>query len=211
MQERKEQIQKFWNKSCADYDEHMEETGHYQAQRAILEKISPEIKAPLLDLACGTGYLLKLFSEKAEKIYANDFSLNMLDMTKNRFLNSNCDVTYVNESAIQLSTIKEQKFNTITCCNLFYYLHEDRPAAIKRWKELLLPGGHIIFVEEYPFVQPDSDEMDEHTEELMDIIDPISPQEIEKLMKDEGFSLVRREKAQIDDKHDLYGSIYTLV
>jgi ubiquinone/menaquinone biosynthesis C-methylase UbiE len=197
-----EKIKDFWNVSCKDYDLHMAETKHYNAQEKILELLSNQIKEPILDLACGTGFLIKLLSNKFFKISGNDFSSEMVKIArKNKFSITNDDAETLNSYS--------NKFATIISCNLFFYL-QNRNKAVKRWVELLDSNGKIIFIEEYPFIKPKSEEMDEHSEKLMNLIDPISPEEIESLMVQNGFSLIKKVETRIDKKHNLYGLVFSL-
>ena len=198
-----ETIKKFWNKSHKDYDLHMTETKHYKAQKKILELLSNKIEEPVLDLACGTGFLIKLLSNKLSKIYGNDFSSEMVKIARK---NSKFPIT--NNDAETLNSYTN-KFRTIISCNLFFYL-QNRKNSIERWVKLLDSNGKIIFIEEHPFIKPKSEEMDKHTEELMDLIDPISPEEIEKLMTQNGFSLIKKVETKIDIKHNLYGLVFSL-
>lgn len=198
-----EKIKDFWNESCKDYDLHMVETKHYQAQEKILELLSNQIKEPILDLACGTGFLIKLLSNKFSKIYGNDFSSEMVKIARKKF-----NFSISNDDAEKLNSYSD-KFSTIISCNLFFYL-QNRKEAIKRWRELLNSNGKIIFIEEYPFIKPKSEEMDEHSEKLMNLIDPISPEKIERIMVQNGFILIKKVETKIDEKHNLYGLVFSL-
>lgn len=198
-----EEIKDFWNKSCEDYDVHMAETKHYQAQEKILKLLLDKIEEPILDLACGTGFLIKLLSNKFSKVYGNDFSSEMVNITRKKL-----KLLITNDDAESLSSYTE-KFNTIISCNLFFYL-QNRRKAIERWTKSLDSHGKIIFIEEYPFIKPRSKEMDKHTEKLMNLINPISPEEIEKIMVQNSFSLIKRVETKIDEKHKLYGLVFSL-
>lgn len=198
-----EKIKYFWNESCKDYDLHMTETKHYQAQEKILKLLSNQIKEPILDLACGTGFLIKSLSNKFSKIYGNDFSSEMVKIAR-----KNIEFHITNDDAETLNSHSD-KFATIVSCNLFFYL-QNREKAIKRWAKLLDSSGKIIFFEEYPFIKPISEEMDNHTDKLMNLIDPISPEEIKKLMVQNGFSLIKKVETKIDEKHNLYGLVFSL-
>lgn len=198
-----EKIKEFWDESCKDYDLHMTETKHYQAQEKILELLSNQIKEPILDLACGTGFIIKSLSNKFSKIYGNDFSSEMVKIAR-----KNIDFPITNDDAETLNSHSD-KFATIVSCNLFFYL-QNREKAIKRWAKLLDSSGKIIFLEEYPFIKPISEEMDSHTDKLMNLIDPISPEEIKKIMVQKGFSLIKKIETKIDEKHNLYGLVFSL-
>ncbi|EKD43574.1 MAG: methyltransferase type 11 [uncultured bacterium] len=196
-------IKKLYNGCCVDYDKHMRVTGHYTAQRRILKLLIKNIEEPILDLACGSGFLIKLLSKNFKDIVGNDFSDAMTKLAGKK-----SKTTITCDNAETLKTYKH-KFKTIISCNLFFYLqHQDK--AIKRWRKILHNNGQIIFIEEHPFVKPKSKEMDNHTKELMSLINPISPAKISKLMTKNGFILTKEVKTKIDNKHDLYGLIFSL-
>lgn len=198
-----EQIKKLFDVSLNDYDEHMNKTGHYKAQERIIRLIKDGIKEPILDLACGTGFLIKLLSKDFSKVFGNDFSPLMAEAARKRI-----DAPITNENAENLESY-DKKFKTIISCNVFFYL-QNREKAIRRWVSLLEKDGKVIFIEEYPFIKPKSEEMNKHTEELMSIIDPISPEDIKNLMAQNGFSLVKNVNTAIDEKHNLYGLVFSL-
>jgi ubiquinone/menaquinone biosynthesis C-methylase UbiE len=198
-----DKIKGFWNKSFKDYDLHMMETNHYQTQEKILSLVLEQVEEPILDLACGTGFLVKKLSYRFSKVQGNDFLVEMINTAT-----KDIEFPITNDDAETLDSY-DNKFKTIISCNLFFYL-QNRDRAIKRWTELLDPNGKIIFIEEHPFIKPKSEEMDKHTEELMNLIQPMSPDEIEKLMNQNGFSLIKKVETKIDEKHNLYGLVFSL-
>jgi len=181
----------------------MSKTGHYNAQEKILDLLIDQIQEPILDLACGTGFLIGKLSKNFSLISGNDFSSAMVGTASN-----NKKITITNDNAEDLKSY-DQKFGTIICCNLFFYL-QDRNKAINRWANLLETNGKIIFIEEYPFIKPSSTEMDKHTEELMSLISPISPKDIQNIMAQNGFKLDNEVNTKIDANHDLYGLVFSL-
>jgi ubiquinone/menaquinone biosynthesis C-methylase UbiE len=199
-----DKIKNLYNFCYADYDLHMAKTGHYEAQEKIINLLLDEIKEPILDLACGTGFMINKLSTKFSLVCGNDFSLSMAEAASK---NTDCKIT--NENAEIIGSYN-QKFKTIICCNLFFYL-QNRNKAIRRWENLLDEKGRIIFIEEYPFIQPASEEMDKHTSELMSLVEPISPADIKSIMIKNGFRLDKQVKTEIDEKHDLYGLVFSLV
>jgi ubiquinone/menaquinone biosynthesis C-methylase UbiE len=197
-----EKIKKLYNACYEGYDEHMTQTGHYIAQEKVLNLMIDQISEPILDLACGTGFLIKLLSRKFSKIFGNDFSLEMAKIARR-----NSKLIITNDNAETLSSYN-QKFKTIICCNLFFYL-QDRERAIGRWKELLDSDGKIILIEEFPFIKPKGDEMSEHSKELMNLIDVTPLEDIGKLLSQNKFHLIKKIKIKIDEKHNLHGLVFS--
>ena len=89
-------------------------------------------------------------------------------------------------------------------CLLFYYI-KNREKALERWYELLTENGKLIFFEEHPFINSDSEnQFNESKNDLNTLIDPISPGELKKLAIGAGFKKVFEKSTPIDDKHDLF-------
>ncbi|MFH1789843.1 MAG: class I SAM-dependent methyltransferase [bacterium] len=195
-------IKRLYNTSCADYDLHMEKTGHYLAQDKILEKIFNYIEEPILDVACGTGHIISKLLINFSDITGNDFSEGMIQLAHNKLKN----VVLMEQNAESIG-FKDKKFKTIICCNFFYYT-QNYKKAIDNWSSLLEDRGKIILIEEYPFIKPSSNEMNSHTSELMSVIKPLSIKEIISIIKDNNFNLVNKCRVHINKKHDLYGLVF---
>lgn len=120
----------------------------------------------------------------------------------------NPSVQFSNDDAVTLQNHLPETLDTVICSNLFFYLKDKRTKAIRRWNELLNVNGYLIFIEEYPFITPKSEEIDDHTNDIMSVIDPISPEEIIEIVLLEGFILIQKEKIAIDKQHDLYGIVF---
>ncbi len=205
MPERTEKIKQLWNRAVADYDLHMQETGHYAAQEQLLNKLEDEFRSPVLDLAAGPGFLAGKLLDKGSEVILNDFSEKMFQSFSQKFAN-NPNVAFSHQDAHTVDS--DKKFMTILCCNLFYYL-EDRNAAIQNWKTLLQKDGSVVLFEEYPFHRPETKEMSAHEVDLMNLIQPISPDEIETIFSRSGFKLKVLKKVAIDANHNLYGFVFT--
>lgn len=193
-----------FNFSAREYDKHMACSGHYKAQSNILKKLLPLIKEPIIDLACGSGFLLTRLKEKFTLIYANDYSPEMIVLTRRK--TNNCARTYSLDDAAILSSYL-QKFSTIICCNLFFYLQDYRK-AIQRWKELLTNDGKMMVIEEKPFIFPRNNTFATFAPDILGMIQPKSPSQIKEIFVREGFIFLREETVRIDEKHNLFGLIF---
>ena len=193
-------MKEFWNKNAANYDEHMRASGHYDAQKQVSELLKENIQSPILDLAAGPGYLAGILLAKDHCVTLNELSPKMLVQASDKY--SHYPKSKFTQSDAQNITVN-QKFKTIICCNLFYYL-QSREKAIQDWKNHLTTDGAIIVIEEYPFQIPSSESLEGR--ELANLIKPISITEIKNYFKD--FTLIREVKTPIDDQHDLYGLVF---
>lgn len=204
MSKHSEKIKELWNNAVSDYDTHMHNTGHYITQEKLLDILSEYLKSPILDLAGGPGFLAEKIFKKGFDVTINDFSSEMFKVFSER-LKRYSNVEFLNQDAHAIKTSK--LFNTILCCNLFYYL-DDRNTTIQNWKKLLSQNGKIILFEEYPFQRPIGTDMESHEKELMQLIDPLTPEQIKDYFSKNGFVLKIEKAVQIDEKHSLYGYVF---
>lgn len=200
-----QRIKQIYTMYSSNYDLHMRKTRHYQVQEKIIKQLNDNIMEPILDLACGTGYLIGVLAKTHKKINGNDFSKAMINAARKKHRN----ILFTNDSATELKSYKN-KFNTIISCNLFYYI-SNRDKAIMRWKELLTKNGKIIFLEEYPFKITSSKEMERLSSKIISVINPIPPIKIIRIMKKRGFFLKKKISLPIDSTHNLYGLVFEKV
>ena len=185
-----------FNQHSRIYNQHMEETGHYIAQDEILKKVIPFVKSPILDVACGSGNILKKLSKTFSEIRGNDLSKSMTSLAKQ----NNPKITFTNDDAEELISYN-QKFKTLFCVNTLFYL-SNKEKAIQRWKDLLEEKGKLIVIEEHPFIYPNN----KYLENLKLI--PFSPKEIIELMSHLKLKLIYQNNVKIDDKHNLFVSVF---
>ncbi len=200
------EVRRLYEVYAEDYDMHMIKTGHYQAQERIYFEVKKYIKSPVLDLACGPGFLLNKIANDFSKVYANDISGAMIDIAKERTVKAK--ISFTKSDAVTLDSYKNIKLGTIICSNLFYYI-KDREKAIRRWKKLLTNAGSIIFIEEYPFINTKSEFFEGKKTGVTSIVSPIPPEEIIALMTHHGFKLKLNTKTAIDKRHDLFGLVFS--
>lgn len=193
-------VKNLYDRCCQDYDDHMQQTGHYAAQERILKQILGDIKSPILDIACGTGYLYRKLNEQYSDVFANDMSEKMSSRLE-------AEGTIVTHENAEILVSYEHQFNTLISCNLYYYL-QKKEQALERWHRLLKDNGKLVLIEEYPFIQPKSTEMNDHTSELMKLIHPVSIDEIKAEVTERGFVYDKIVSTAIDNEHNLYGIVF---
>lgn len=102
----------------------------------------------ILDLACGTGYWTKIFSETARSITACDISNEMLNEAKNK--NYSCPVEFLIADINQLP-FKKNSFDFITLG--FWFSHhpkQDYITLFKNLKSILKNNGTIWMIDNNP-------------------------------------------------------------
>lgn len=112
------------------------------------------------------------------------------------------EYTNFNAEKIILENIK-----TIICCNLFYYINQDK--ALKNWYSTLPENGVLIIMEEYPFIITNKKtSFGKKEKELKKIMHYFSPKEICILTENTGFKFFKKYKTKIDSKHSLYCQVF---
>ncbi|MBT3814556.1 class I SAM-dependent methyltransferase [Candidatus Woesearchaeota archaeon] len=185
-----------FNNHSKEYDQHMVETGHYAAQDEILKLVSPFVKSPVLDVACGSGHILKELSKHFSEIKGNDLSKTMIQLAKQ----NNPEMIFTNDDAKELISYN-QNFKTIFCVNTLFYLN-NKKKAIKRWQDLLEKEGKLIVIEEHPFVYPNNEFLNGLK------LSPLSPKEIIELISDLRLELLYQNNVHINEKHSLFVFIF---
>ncbi len=199
-------VRKFYDAIATEYDAHMEETAHYSAQKNLYSALKEYFISPVLDLAAGPGYLSEHLLNEGYEVMLNDFSPEMFKSFSEKYKKYK-RASFLNHDAHELKI--DRKFDTILCSNLFYYL-DDRDKAIKNWKSLLNEGGKVILFEEFPFIiTKNGDTFSEQEKILKSIIDLISTERIQEYFSNNGMALVKKSIVPIDQKHDLYGYVFT--
>lgn len=182
-----------------EYDAHMRVSGHYAAQHKLLAKIRSNVQNPVLDLACGAGEIVTLLSKNGYSIIGNDLSQNMLDLAAR----TTPSVHFTCEDTEYLPSYSSS-FGTLICCNLWYYLSNQQNALL-RWKELLLPNGNLLLLEEYPFQLPKSCLLSEN---IKAIVKPVPPNHIISTIESGGWTLCHQDHEPIDTQHDLHALLF---
>ncbi len=189
---------------AVEYDRHMRDTGHYAAQKKTIRALELEMQGPVLDVACGTGRLLHFLRPDCPQLYANDQSAVMVKLCQKR----NPSIPGTNKDAEKEGFYANKKFETIICCNFFYYL-KNPTKTLKRWSRLLSRKGRIIIMEESPFVSPPKSKA--FSRDIRMVIKPIAIAKITRLVQDCDFRLKEKIRVPIDKKHHLYGLLFEKV
>lgn len=201
----KTRIKSLYNDYYETYDKHMQSTGHYDAQTRLVKDLKKHFKGSTIDLGAGTGYLAKyLIEEKVvDFITVNDFSKKMIDIAREKIPNEKAYFSYFDASVIDVP----MKYDTMISCNLFFYLN-NRSEVIKKWKDLLSDNGKIILLEEYPFVFPKGNEIDNFSSSLKKLHKYLKPDNIIELFEENSFELIEKVDTEIDKNHSLYGYVF---
>lgn len=191
-----------------NYDLHMEETNHYPIMKAILHDFRPYFRNKILDPACGTGEIFKmldLLDIHPELFIANDFSEGMLGIAKSKLSSSNALFTMFDAEDIKLNTAS---VGTALCTYGFHWFLNKR-AVVNELKRVVIPGGTLIFIEEFPLMVNVSDYMSAETRrEIVETVGKTKLKGLDELMRllfNANFNFLKLAVKAIDSKHDMYG------
>jgi 2-polyprenyl-3-methyl-5-hydroxy-6-metoxy-1,4-benzoquinol methylase len=119
----------------------------YRLEQALLRRIfrdrfgsNPHTR--YLDFACGTGRILSIFRTLATSRTGVDTSAGQLEAAREK----DPDATLICGNVVtDPGLLDDQRFDLITCFRLFLNLEpEHRVPILRRLRELLAPGGHLI-------------------------------------------------------------------
>lgn len=114
------------------------------AWRDLLLEVLPPAPARIADLGCGTATLSVLLADQGYTIDGVDFSPAMVELARAKaFGRLNVTILEGDAAAPPLaSTI----YDVVLCRHVLWAL-PDRPAALRRWLDLLRPEGRLVLVE----------------------------------------------------------------
>jgi malonyl-CoA O-methyltransferase len=104
----------------------------------------------VIEIGCGTGKNTLLLSEIAEKVYAIDFSAQMIDKAKEKVRSDN--VIFITGDITKQWNFDNESADLITC-NLVLEHIEDLSKVFSEAFRVLVKGGYLFICELHPFRQ----------------------------------------------------------
>src|SRR3989344_2550975 len=112
-----QKTRRYFDKFSSDYHGHMAKTNHFAVQTKILEQFKGQIRGKVLDIATGTGSVVKILqSLGAKNIHALDYSPGMLIQAKK----STSGVKFHFADAHNLP-FRSRYFDIVACSYGFYW------------------------------------------------------------------------------------------
>jgi ubiquinone/menaquinone biosynthesis C-methylase UbiE len=180
-------LSRLYDNFAQNYDAHMgEQTGHYRAINRVLGYAEPYLNLPMIDLSAGTGepvkYAVNAMGGKARLrvetdltylIHLNEISARMLEIAESK-LGTTPRVGFTDYSAYVLPDYMKGKFRTVLCSQTFHIISEqDKPRMVESMRDLLVPGGHAVVIEEDPFRITQTPSIEPVSMFLRSVVDPI--------------------------------------
>lgn len=132
-----------FNKQAAEYDSNtsMYYSGPAKVSTAnVLDILSPYSYDSLLDVGCGTGFLIEQLSRlKEAKYFGLDLSENMLEVANGKRIKG---AVFVQGMADNLP-YENESFDVVTCIQSFHH-YPEQDKAMKEVLRVLKPGGMYL-------------------------------------------------------------------
>ncbi|MDR1195877.1 MAG: class I SAM-dependent methyltransferase [Endomicrobium sp.] len=124
---------------CAGEWHYPPESKYKLIQENIIPLLDLKQTDTVLDACCGTGFLIPLLKGKCAKIFALDYSVNMLNKAEE--INGNA-ASYI-EASIEDAYCDDEEFDKIILHNALPHI-DDKQKAFKECSRILKPCGILV-------------------------------------------------------------------
>jgi len=162
----------------------------------LLDRISLRPKEAVLDIACGTGVVIRLAASRAQggRLVGLDLNSAMLSVARSA-VQTGTPIEWVEGSALDLP-FPAKSFGVVLC-QLGLQFFPDRPLALREMRRVLRPGGRVGLsvysaIERTPAAYAFVQALDEHLgpdasrTKRAEHIFP-DPEEVKSLLREAGF------------------------
>lgn len=144
-----EEIAAYWDGYAQAYDEEADhglaDPATRAAWRHLLERWLPATPSIVADLACGTGSLTLLAAELGHTVEGVDLSTNMVERALRK--TASCgDRVHIVQADVVDPPLAPSSVDVILARHILWTL-PDPHAALRRWVDLVRPGGRLVLVE----------------------------------------------------------------
>lgn len=143
------EVRDFWDQHAATFDQ---EPDHglldpevRAAWAAVLLPLMPSGPASVVDLGCGTGSLSVLLAQAGHEVRGVDLSPRMVAAAQAKADAAEVAAVFVQGDASQ-PPYPPDTCDVVLARHVLWAL-PDPAAAVKRWVELLKPGGMLVLIE----------------------------------------------------------------
>jgi len=218
-------MQKLYDKEASNYDKHMNETHHFEAQETIVFNFQDHFGKTVLDLATWTGHTANTFIlfDQVKILIINDISKNMLTIAKDKLqktfmkerllhlwkhlYSSNENI----ETEILYEKIGDAKIDTVFISNLLAYM-QDKDKLLENVKKILKQWWKLIILEEYPFLFPKGEDITWFSKWLQKIREDNNwtPEKIINILERSWYKAITQWFTEINEEHNLYWFVFEL-
>lgn len=137
-----------FDKRASSYDDGFEGKFSKKFYRVLLSKLDIKPTAKVLDVGCGTGYLLRKIADSQEiEGYGIDVEQNMIEVATEK-----CPDMTIQTSACEKTPYDDGTFDIMTAC-MAYHHFSDKAGFAKEAARILKSGG-FLYIADPRFVFP---------------------------------------------------------
>ena len=135
--------QRFWNRKAKGYDDRLPAKGPNYAARLtrVAQVIPPDGR--LLDVGCATGEITLDLAEHCGEVLGIDTAGDMIDLANTKAVQRGIKNARFKAIGPDDETLEPGSFDAVACYSVFHLI-DDYPAMVRRFAELLKPGGHVL-------------------------------------------------------------------
>jgi Methylase involved in ubiquinone/menaquinone biosynthesis len=131
-----------FGKRAYKYDTGFEGTFLNKFYNALIDFVQVSPKSKMLDIACGTGELLKRMRDKFQiNGYGIDIDCEMVQVSKEK-----CPNMDIRTASCDTLPFEDQQFDNIVVC-MAYHHFENKPGFAKEAYRVLTPGGSLYIAD----------------------------------------------------------------
>ena len=137
----------FWDERAARYEDGTSGAWHASISQALIEAVAPRPGERLLDVGCGTGLCALAAARRGAVVTGIDKSPAMVASARTKaaeMAGLSSTAMFETGDAQHLEGIAPASFDVLTASAVVPYL-PDPPSALRRWREVLRPGGRAAF------------------------------------------------------------------
>ena len=144
-----EEIRRYWDDQAAEYDTYADhgllDSDTRSAWKDLLRTWLPTTPARIADLACGTGTMAVLMAELGHQVSGVDLSDEMVARARAKTAPFGAAVDICQGDAAD-PPLAAGAFDVVFARHILWTL-PDPTEALRRWANLLRPGGRMVLVE----------------------------------------------------------------
>lgn len=139
-----------WDAQAAAFDDApdhgLADVAVREAWRSLLLGVLPPAPARVADLGCGTGTLSLLLAEEGYAVDGVDSSPAMVELARAKTVARTGDRCTFEVADAADPPLAAGAYDVVLCRHVLWAL-PDQAAVLRRWVDLLAPGGRLVLVE----------------------------------------------------------------
>ena len=153
-----EEIENKWTEASGDYDDIIQRQLSSKRTVSYWTKELKRLLGPeplrILEVGCGPGFMSIIAARLGHEVRAVDGSSGMVEIARRNMQHYRQTVEICQEDGVTLPLEQEQSYDVILSRDVVWTLY-DPEKAFRRWKDVLKPGGKIIYFDgDYRTTEP---------------------------------------------------------